>query len=280
MNLTGLLESASECGFKDVDFLTRAARPAALLRPTGAPPAAPSDSRIGGVPWLPAGIEWPARNGRSLAFIAQIDLASQPRVLADQGLPSSGMLLFFYDATQTTWGFDPKDAGSFAVIYVDTPGPPASPGYPGDLPRDARFRPVAVSPEETLLLPPWESVLIEDLHLDDDQLDAYQNLLGQTEEPEDCVLLGGYPDQIQNDMTLQCALVAAGLYCGDATGYQDPRLPAFRRDALDWRLLLQVPSVDAAGMMWGDVGYLYYWIREDDLRARRFDRAWMILQCT
>ena len=121
---------------------------------------------------------------------------------------------------------------------------------------------------------------IRDRHLDDDQLDAYQNLLGQTEEPEDCVLLGGYPDQIQNDMTLQCALVAAGLYCGDATGYQDPRLPAFRRDALDWRLLLQVPSVDAADMMWGDVGYLYYWIREDDLGARRFDRAWMILQCT
>jgi uncharacterized protein YwqG len=33
-------------------------------------------------------------------------------------------------------------------------------------------------------------------------------------------------------------------------------------------------------MMWGDAGCLYYWIRAEDLRARRFDRAWMILQCS
>jgi len=280
MNLTDLVDAAGDCGFDDVEFIERAARPAALLRPTGAPPVSPADSRIGGVPWLPAGIEWPRRDGRPLAFIAQIDLASQPRGLAGQGLPSTGMLLFFYDATQTTWGFDPKDAGSFAVIHVDTPGPPASPEWPADVPPDARFRPVAISSEETVLLPPWESVLIEDLELDEEQAEAYQNLLEQTEGDEDQCLLGGYPDQIQGDMTLECALVAAGLYCGDATAYQDPRLPAFRRDALDWRLLLQVPSVDAAGMMWGDAGLLYYWIRDEDLRARRFDRSWLILQCT
>ncbi len=43
--------------------------------------------------------------------------------------------------------------------------------------------------------------------------------------------------------------------------------------------MLQVDSDDEAGMMWGDAGMLYYWIRDDDLAARRFDRAWCVMQC-
>ena len=45
-----------------------------------------------------------------------------------------------------------------------------------------------------------------------------------------------------------------------------------------WKLLLQVDSDDASGMMWGDAGMLYHWIR-DDLAARRFDRTWCVMQC-
>jgi uncharacterized protein YwqG len=33
------------------------------------------------------------------------------------------------------------------------------------------------------------------------------------------------------------------------------------------------------GTMWGESGILYFWIRRDDLRARRFDKVWMTLQC-
>jgi uncharacterized protein YwqG len=43
-------------------------------------------------------------------------------------------------------------------------------------------------------------------------------------------------------------------------------------------LLLQVDS-DDVGMMWGDGGRLYFWIREQDARRADFSNVWMILQC-
>ena len=49
--------------------------------------------------------------------------------------------------------------------------------------------------------------------------------------------------------------------------------------ARDLRLLLQVDSMDAPRMMWGDVGMLYFLIRGEDLAARNFDAVWLTLQC-
>ncbi|NNJ25645.1 hypothetical protein LzC2_17180 [Planctomycetes bacterium LzC2] len=39
------------------------------------------------------------------------------------------------------------------------------------------------------------------------------------------------------------------------------------------------PADQGFEMMWGDLGMLYWWIRREDLAARRFDRVWMTLQC-
>ena len=90
----------------------------------------------------------------------------------------------------------------------------------------------------------------------------------------------GYPDPVQNEMQTECQLVSNGIYCGDADGYRSARAEALRPGAADWRLLLQVDSEeDRAGMMWGDVGRVYFWIRDQDLRMRNFDAVWCILQC-
>lgn len=79
--------------------------------------------------------------------------------------------------------------------------------------------------------------------------------------------LFGYADEIQGDMESECQLIFHGLYCGDVTGYQDPRVAELLADASQWQLLLQIDSADVTGMMCGEGGGLYYWIRNSDLVA-------------
>ncbi|HKQ31389.1 MAG TPA: YwqG family protein, partial [Burkholderiales bacterium] len=86
---------------------------------------------------------------------------------------------------------------------------------------------------------------------------------------------GGYSENLQGDMQLEAELVTHGLYCGDETGYNDPRAKTLAATCEQWALLLQLDSNDAAGVMWGDMGMLYYWIRSADLAARDFSKSWM-----
>ena len=58
---------------------------------------APGGSRLVGMPDMPANMEWPNHNGRPLAFLAQIDLASLPSGV-DWPAPRKGWLYFFLGA--------------------------------------------------------------------------------------------------------------------------------------------------------------------------------------
>jgi uncharacterized protein YwqG len=110
-------------------------------------------SKIGGLPDLPEGMKWPIRpslppadypsgivakllnwllyskpseeelnyrqNPQPYSFIAQISF-EEMALLDDQSLllPDGGALYLFYDVLIQGWGFDPKDALGFKVIYV------------------------------------------------------------------------------------------------------------------------------------------------------------------
>jgi len=274
-------------GARAADLL-KAARPGVVLIPEpvdldGLPLGA---SRIGGTPDLPDGAKWPEWRDGPLSFIAQLNLEDLSRYPACGVLPDSGHLLFFYHAEQKTWGFDPGDQGSWQVLHAP-PGPPLKRvDPPRTLPDEGRFSACAISHRERLTLPPGESPVFDALGFDEDQCEAYFELLESLAENEELPgelgssLLLGHPDQIQGDMQTECALVSGGVSTGDAAGWSDPRREVLEEEAPGWRLLLQVASEEAASMMWGDLGCLYYWIHERDLKARQFDRAWMILQCS
>ena len=278
-----------------------------------------ASTRLGGVPLVGKNFSWPRRErtrkrygyeiraGRPLTFVAQVNLAEVPPAEPSGGmldLPRRGVLLFFCDEESLPSG-SPEDSDSFSVAYLPLDpdetrmrlaavpeGHAASGdhrGQPGMLPAVVVLEAV---PELALPAPYPDEVRA--MGLSDAEGDAYWRLTEDLERegarvPAEVAgapgtaryppihRLGGVPHEIQNPMEAECELARRG---------EDPlALPYSRQEEVAqeakarWRLLLQVDSDDAAGMMWGDAGMLYYWIRDDDLAARRFDRAWYVMQC-
>jgi Domain of unknown function (DUF1963) len=253
---------------------------AELVAPLTLPAAqlvkSPTETRsyFGGAPALPRGVAWPANGGKPLAFLACVDLESLAETAAVPWLPSSGRLSFFYDVENQPWGFDPKDRGGWAVMLADHEQLPASP----PLAHGLRRRSIAFQRISTY--PSWERPEVSALGLTDAEAESLADLGGSAYGDLPRHQMGGFPSPVQGDeMELECQLVSNGLYCGDASGYQSPDAAPLRSGAKDWRLLLQIDSDDDFGVMWGDVGVLYFWIKESDARARRFENCWVVLQC-
>jgi uncharacterized protein YwqG len=260
-------------------------KPSIRLRTSSPGAVPPGRSKLGGRPDLPAGIVWPERDGKPMCFLAQLALADLAPLDSEKLLPRTGCLWFFH-AGQDVWGSDPKHAGGWAVIFDPNARNLAPREFPAGLAADVRFAEcnLTLEPEETL--PPLDSPAGEALGItqesDGDAYDVlHAALIGaddtETEPVAHRVL--GWPDPIQGDMQLECQLGSNGLDCGDASAYTDPRREALQPGAADWQLLLQIDSDENTAMMWGDGGRLYFWIRKQDLAARRFDRVWCILQC-
>lgn len=235
-------------------------------------------SKIGGNPDLPLNLNWPFGHDVPLTFIAQIALHDMPRLDASSPLPSSGWLSFFYDADEQPWGYDPKHAGSWKVIYMPRAEALQRREFPDDYSLENELTPCSLSMTKGLSLASLDRANSLGLDLDEEQMDSYEEVAAQL-RPDGHQLLG-LPAVVQgDDMELECQLASSGLYCGDATGYDDPRAQSLSPNASDWRLLMQFDSDENSGMIWGDAGYLYFWIREQDLSSKNFDNVWVILQC-
>ena len=79
-------------------------------------------------------------------------------------------------------------------------------------------------------------------------------------------------------MELQCQLASSGLDASDPSSYDGSEAEALRSGAEEWRLLLQLASYEELGMKWGDLGSLFFWVREQDALAGNFDDVWVVLQ--
>lgn len=240
-------------------------------------------SKIGGFPDLPINHLYPKWKNVPLSFLAQINLSDISIFSTASVLPSSGVLSFFYSATQETWGFDPKDKGSWQIYYFADMTNLQRTEIPNDIPEEGYYSSCSLFFFEELTLLPWESIVFENLYLTKEERDIYIDLLDQIYSNGNDLInrILGYPDQIQGDMQLECQLASNGLYCGDGTGYEDPRRKELEPDSVNWQLLFQLDSEEEnAGMCWGDVGRVYFWIYQKELINKDFDKTWMILQCT
>jgi uncharacterized protein YwqG len=91
--------------------------------------------------------------------------------------------------------------------------------------------------------------------------------------------LPGHPNTNQAPMQTECQLASHGNNYRDCEKHDKRRAEELARGAKDWRLLCRLDTDDHAERTWGDTGALYFWIREQDLSERRFDKVWTVLQC-
>lgn len=254
-------------------------------------------SKIGGQPDLPAGFSWFTETNtvttkkkfwifgketqqiitKSLSFIAQINLLEISQFDSENLLPKNVILYFFYAEGQDAWGLDFKDKNKFKILFFDGDLTTLKRfDFPEDL-QNSRFKPCSIVAKQEISLPSYGYGLDEDLNLTDDEADIFYDKIY---EDGNLNKLLGYADNIQGEMELECELVTNGLYCGDPSGYNDPRAKTLEPNAKNWRLLLQVDSNEENEMMWGDCGRLYFWIKKEDLINKQFDKSWFSLQCS
>jgi hypothetical protein len=258
---------------------------AALAKPCIQLKAVPGDdtagrvgvSRLGGEPDLPPGEPWPEWQGTPMSFLAQIDLATVAGLPGADVLPSDGLLSFFCEGA--IWRGDPTDGRDWRVLYTPAGGSLERAPIPDAVPEDGIFTACGLTPRPGVSLPYHHEPQILALGLSWDEGDAYLNVRdGEARNWPTGHRLLGWPDPVQSpEMELECQIWSTGI---EWTWDDMDRLRAELAPATaEWRLLLQLASDDDAGMMWGDVGILYFWIRERDLAARDFSRVWMIMQC-
>ncbi|MFC9504661.1 YwqG family protein [Streptomyces sp. NPDC057002] len=261
-----------------------------LLRPSVRLSAsADSDNvvgHLGGQPHLPTGMDWPVWEGHGpLSFIASIDCAALPARTLDIDLPETGRLLFFYFDGQLDDGdalvlAEDRDSWAGArVLHVPMDEDVRDRETPGELkpypvvPLAAR---VALTAAE-----PWHPRLREafapsaPLGQRYDHPVCTQEFLDALWAFDDAVghQIGGHAHSVQNPVEIE---IAEAVLEGEVP-WDDPRLS---EEVGDWVLLAQFDSEDAADMMWGDCGALYWLIRPQDLAELRFDRAMFTWQCS
>lgn len=254
----------------------------------------PSDSKIGGKPYLPADFTWPTYTDkednvtRPLSFFCQIKLSEIKPYDKEGLLPERGHLYFFYECESMRWGFDPEDKGAARVFYYDTTDVIGI--APFDIPEDINEE--YVIPEMPLKFKCEKSYPdLEELEyygVDDGMCDDYDDALEKLgvdfDEDDGEHKLLGYANVIQGEMLTEAERVSRALYCGDPESYNNTPKDVeedITRHAADWMLLCQLSTVEKGDFefMFGDCGMLYFYIKKQDLKNMNFDNVHFSVQC-
>ncbi len=220
-----------------------------------------------------------------LSFVASIDCARLPTAALDIDLPAAGTLLFFYfdgqsdDGDALVLAEDRESWAGARVLHVAADAEAAERGAPAELkpypvvPLTARVEMTATEPWHPSVRAAFAPGAPLGNRYDhpvcsQEFLDALWEFDGEVGHQ-----IGGHAHSVQNPVEIEIAEAVLG----GGVPRDDPRLS---EEAAGWVLLAQFDSEDAADMMWGDAGALYWLIRPEDLAARRFERAMFTWQCS
>ena len=251
-------------------------------------------SKLGGMPDLPVGGEWPTWRDQPMAFIAQIRL-DEAAPFDDEGiLPAAGLLsVFFATDGEPKGNADDGDPSSWRVMHLD--GDPAAfvrQSAPAHLPEGYRFLTAALACSRWITPPDVDSPEIEALELTREERGAYVEVETHFYEHERNTLFGtyllGHPYMLNGPALLEPYRVTHGLpYPGMERYPKWPRgkerdrmverLAQMRRAAArEWRSLFQTDGGDT-DMDFAGGGILHVAIPREALLQRDFSRVWMDL---
>ncbi|MGA3081903.1 MAG: YwqG family protein [Terracidiphilus sp.] len=216
-----------------------------------------------------------------LAFLGQLSLREIRAVAPLPGWPKEGILAFFY-APEQAWGGSPQDRGHCRILFFPEDAPLRRLDYPELLGEEGRYRERALTARCEWTLEKylksksdgtqfWKKQeyleLLEKLNADGG------NAVGPVHR------CGGYAQEIQKKLRVQCQLVTNGLNYGDPGVLKDPRVPELDKGVMDWQLVMQFDSEMSLNWEWGSAGRVYFMARRQDIEAGDFSNCWAVLQC-
>jgi hypothetical protein len=228
--------------------------------------------RLGGLPDLPEGVEWPrlsaalkfdpakrAQEDEPLWFLAQIDLAEVAFADLAKLLPSAGMLYFFFHWHPADEP-DAPDAG-FVLFHKGGERPLRRTEAPADMHSGGHFRGVDLLPRLE-----WTVPSCDDTNYNLPFWDNLDYRVAQVQGLEDgwgpapAHRMLGYPEVLQFWELAEGEQLLLQLCSDGPSG------------------IPEMGPYPETGMMWGDGGRIYYLMPESDLKSQHFGKVWAHLE--
>ncbi len=255
------------------DAIIAKALPAVRLNLAGRSSGAVGESRIGGVPDLPAGMVWPHNTDGALSFIAQINLGDVPRFEGNP-LPSSGMLYFFIGLDEPA-----SDVDHLVLLHTGdgTLEPAVKPGadeFAGENHHD--LEPHRLSLELFADVPRWATGDYDALteHMNEDEQNDFGDL-GSRNTGEVGQLLG-HVSSIGHD-TREDAFVVREVNPAWLYDYRE-RAKLDMTRAAHWTNLLRVDSTREVGLSIWDAGFFNVLVKDSDLGRLDFTKLYVAIE--
>lgn len=240
-----------------------------------------SDSKFGGLPYLPIDFEVPKKDSVQLTFLAQINCAALPK---NDIFPSGGLLQFWIGRDELFGANLDGSPSTHRVIYFseidgnikeeDILAKYSAPNNTADTPFHPSEASFSLSFERAM-----STITINDFQFENLVLTAIKDLYPETS------LNGDLYDILEEDARTSLYTSFSGV--NHAIG----AFPSFSQwDARDDEKnsaydvsLLQVQSIfsneDSFEIMWGDCGVANFFIKSADLKVLNFDNTLFVWDC-
>lgn len=227
---------------------------------------------IGGKPLLPPYFKWPDdRYGQSMLFLAQFDFAHLPTVNPDA--PNAGLLTLFRSAAATS--LNSKDRKGFHIHIL--PESDRKNLLPTEQPEDTELPAFSFKSGMTYTVAQDLDALKKVVDIPFDMQAHIENWITSFNSLSKCQgQLFGTNVSGFSQLQETCAFAYNGISYNPARA-KDSHYGHLVKEAADWILLSRINERELFGVN-HTVHETVVLIRQEDLKAGHFDRAWMIVR--